>query len=114
MGPLLPLGRTRRPTAGTDHVIRNVVVVRLKPSCDSAVVDGLLARFRTLNCPGTLAYTVGTDAGLRGTDNWSFAIVADFADVESYRAYDLDEKHNRVRADLGALTDEVARVQFEL
>jgi transaldolase len=44
----------------------------------------------------------------------SFAIVADFTDVESYRAYDLGPEHNRYRALLGPLAEQIARVQFEL
>ena len=40
--------------------------------------------------------------------------VADFTDVASYRAYDLDAAHNRYRARLGPLAEQIARVQFEL
>ena len=56
---------------------------------------------------------VGVDAGLR-EGNWSYAITADFIGEESYRRYDLDEEHNRVRREMFApLSDEIARVQFE-
>ena len=86
---------------------------RLKADHDPAVVSEVMAGLRKLDCPGTLAYTVGSDVGLRD-GNWSVAIVADFADAESYRGYDADEEHNRLRARMGPMADEVARVQFEV
>ncbi len=94
-------------------MIRNIVMVRLKADHDRAEMAELMDRFRALNCPGTLSYTLGTDAGLRA-GNWSFAIVADFVDADAYRGYDADEEHNRLRGHLGPMAEEVARVQFEL
>ena len=94
-------------------MIRNVVMVRLKPGHDAARVAEIQAGFRGLNCPGTLSYTIGDDLGLReGT--WSFAIVADFTDADAYRGYDRDTRHNELRAELGPLAEQIARVQFEL
>lgn len=75
----------------------------------AAIQDGL----RQLNCPGTVSYTLGDDLGLR-EGNWSFAIVADFADVSSYRGYDEDAEHNRWRGLLAPYAERIARVQFEL
>ena len=69
--------------------------------------------FLDLNCPGTLSYTIGNDLGLR-EGNWSFAIVADFTDAEAYRAYDHDPEHNQARAGLIQLTEQIARIQFEM
>jgi hypothetical protein len=69
--------------------------------------------FLDLNCPGTLSYVIGDDLGLR-EGNWSFAIVADFTDTEAYRAYDQDSVHNHARAGLIPLTEQIARVQFEI
>jgi Stress responsive A/B Barrel Domain len=94
-------------------VIRNVVLVKLKAGADAAEVAGIQDGFRNLECPGTVSYTLGDDLGLRD-GAWSFAIVADFTDVASYRAYDLDAAHNRYRARLGPLAEQIARVQFEL
>jgi hypothetical protein len=94
-------------------VIRNVVLLKLKAGADAAEVAKIQDGLRNLGCPGTVSYTLGDDLGLRdGT--WSFAIVADFTDVASYRAYDLDSEHNRYRALLAPLTEQIARVQFEL
>lgn len=94
-------------------MIRNVVMVKLPDDHDRAWAADLRSRFAALNCPGTLSYTIGPDMGLRD-GNWSFTIVADFADEESYRAYDVDEEHNRLRAELASEAEQVARMQFEL
>jgi hypothetical protein len=40
--------------------------------------------------------------------------VADFKDADSYRACDQDAEHNRVRARLAPLAEQIARVQFGL
>lgn len=93
--------------------IRNVVTVKLRSDADPARVDALVEAFRAMDCPGTLSYTVGTDAGLR-EGNWSLAIVADFVDVDSYRGYDADAEHNRLRGELAPLAEGITRVQFEL
>ena len=93
--------------------VRNVVMVKLKPDYDRALVADLMGRFAALDCPGTLAYTIGPDLGLR-EGSWSFAIVADFADTEAYRGYDLDEEHNRLRGLLAPMAEQIARLQFAL
>jgi hypothetical protein len=94
-------------------MIRNVVLVKLKAGQDPAVIAEAQQAFLDLNCPGTLSYVIGDDLGLR-EGNWSFAIVADFTDTEAYRAYDQDPAHNHARAGLIPLTEQVARVQFEM
>lgn len=94
-------------------MIRNVVLVRLKAGQDAAEIAEIQEGLRSLGCPGTVSYTVGDDLGLR-EGSWSFAIVADFTDEDSYRAYDQDAEHNRIRARLAPLAEQVARVQFEL
>ena len=94
-------------------MIRNIVLVKLKPKQDSAAVKKAQQAFLDLDCPGTLAYEIGDDLGLR-EGNWSFAIVADFTDAEAYRAYDRDSAHNEARAGLVPLTEQIARIQFEV
>jgi hypothetical protein len=94
-------------------MIRNIVLVKLKAGHDPAVIAEAQQAFLDLNCPGTLSYVIGDDLGLR-EGNWSFAIVADFADSDAYRAYDQDPAHNRARAGLIPLTEQIARVQFEM
>jgi hypothetical protein len=96
-------------------MIRNVVLVKLKPDADAAAVARLQDGLRGLkqSCAGTLSYTLGDDLGLKD-GNWSFAIVADFTNPDTYKAYDLDAEHNRLRAELAPFAEQVARVQFEL
>jgi hypothetical protein len=94
-------------------MIRSVVLVELTPEADAEQVAAIQAGFRTLNCPGTVSYTLGDDLALRD-GNWSFAIVADFADEAAYRGYDIDAEHNRLRAQLKPMSANIARVQFEL
>jgi hypothetical protein len=92
-------------------VIRNVVLAKLKAGHDAAEVADIQHGLRNLNCPGTVQYTIGSDAGLRD-GNWDFVIVADFADEQSYRGYDEDAEHNRLRARLAPMVDQIARAQF--
>jgi hypothetical protein len=94
-------------------VIRNVVMVQLAPDADPAEVARIQDGFRAMNCPGTVSYTLGNDLGLR-EGGWSYAIVADFTDAEAYRNYDADAEHNRLRALLAPMTQQIARCQFEL
>ena len=94
-------------------MIRNVGMVKLRDDHDRAAVDAIIEGLAALACPGTLAYTIGRDLGLR-EGGWSFAIVADFVDVDAYRGYDLDGEHNRLRAELQAHVEAIARVQFEV
>jgi Stress responsive A/B Barrel Domain len=94
-------------------VIRNIVLVKLAPGQDPARVAKVQQAFLDLDCPGTLSYVIGDDLGLRD-GNWSFAIVADFTDADAYRAYDQDEEHNRARAGLLPMAEQIARVQFEM
>jgi hypothetical protein len=78
---------------------------------------GQLAAFLTmaaLKLPGMLAMNVGADLGLRD-GGWSFAITNDWQDADSYRAYDADEEHNRLRREIFAkICRDVARVQIQL
>jgi hypothetical protein len=94
-------------------MVRNVVMMKLKSGYDASLLDTLLARLYTLNCPGTLSYSAALDAGLR-SGNWTVAIVADFVDVDSYRGYDQDVEHNQIRAELAPMIEEIARVQCVL
>jgi hypothetical protein len=94
-------------------MIRNVVMVKLRPDADRDEVASIQLGLRSLQLPGTVSYTIGDDLGLRD-GNWSFAIVADFTDAAAYRAYDLDGAHNDLRARLAPLTEQTSRVQFEV
>jgi hypothetical protein len=93
------------------RVIRNVVMVKMRAGYDQAWLQDLIRRMQALNCPGTAAYTIGMDLGLR-EGSWTFAIVADFVDEDAYRGYDADATHNALRAELAPHAEQVARVQF--
>jgi Stress responsive A/B Barrel Domain len=94
-------------------MIRNVVMVQLAAGADLAELARIQDGFRAMQLTGCVSYTVGDDLGLRD-GNWSFAIVADFADVDAYRNYDADAEHNRLRGLLAPMTERIARCQFEL
>jgi hypothetical protein len=86
-------------------------MVKMREGYDEEWLAGILRGFETLDCPGTVAYTVGTDLGLR-EGGWTFAIVADFVDADAYLAYDADEVHGALRAEMLTNAEQVARVQF--
>ncbi|KMO79973.1 Dabb family protein [Mycolicibacterium obuense] len=94
-------------------MIRNVVLAKLKDGYDAAELAQIQQGLRELNCPGTVAYSVGSDAGLR-EGNWDFVIVADFTDVDAYRGYDADAEHNALRARLAPMVEQIARAQMDL
>jgi Stress responsive A/B Barrel Domain len=102
-------------------MIRNVVVGRLRAAdgpeqqaADAALLEEGLAGIAALKFPGMLAMSIGSDLGLRD-GGWSFAITNDWQDVDSYRAYDADDEHNRLRREIFAkICRDIARVQIEL
>lgn len=98
-------------------MIRNVVVGRLRdgddPERDLEQLNRGLGGIARLHLPGLLANHVGLDMGLRD-GGWSFAITNDWADIDAYRNYDLDEEHNVYRAMVVEVCEQVARVQFEV
>jgi hypothetical protein len=102
-------------------MIRNVVAGRLRPAedaaqraADAALLQEGLAGIAALRFPGMLAMNVGADLGLR-EGSWSFAITNDWQDADSYRVYDADEEHNRLRREIFAkICEDVARVQIQI
>lgn len=94
-------------------MIRNVVLGRLKDGVRLEEIEPGLAAIAALGPAGLIDSRVGTDRRLRD-ESWDFAITSDFVDVEAYRAYDLDEEHNRIRREMfGPLCADIARVQIE-
>lgn len=95
-------------------MIRNVVVGKLRDGVALEEVQPGLDAIAALESPGLLACRVGTDLRLR-EEPWDFAITNDWVDEASYRAYDLDGEHQRIRRDLFApLCAQIVRVQFEV
>jgi hypothetical protein len=102
-------------------MIRNVVLGRLRepggPAQQAADAEMLckgLAGIAALNLPGLLDMQTGADLRLRD-GGWDYAITNDWQDEASYRAYDADEEHNRLRREIfGVISREIARVQIEI
>jgi hypothetical protein len=96
-------------------VIRNVVVGRVRPGVPVDDVEHALQALRDLRVDGLELHLVaGVDLGLR-EGAASYAITVDFPDEESYRVYDRDAEHNRIRAELFVpISTSIERVQFRL
>jgi hypothetical protein len=95
-------------------MIRNVVVGKLRPGVAQEDAEKALDAIMALDPPGCLDMRVGLDAGLR-EGNWDLTITADFADVESYRAYDTDDEHGRIRRELFApILEDIVRIQIDV
>jgi hypothetical protein len=102
-------------------MIRNVVLGRLREAAgpdqraaDAELLQKGLAGIAALDLPGCLDMRTGTDLRLR-EGGWDYAITNDWADEASYRAYDADEEHNRLRREIfGVISREIARVQIEI
>ncbi len=95
-------------------MIRNIVVGRVREGVDPAVLEPGLAAIEALDPPGLVSCRTGLDLRLR-EQSWDFAITSDFQDEASYREYDLEAEHNRIRAELfGPHCEQIVRVQFEV
>jgi hypothetical protein len=95
-------------------MIRNVTLMRFKEGTSPDRIDELAVAMRGLRIDGMRELTMGRDVGLRDS-NMDWAVVADFDDVEAYRAYDSDAEHNRIRRELvGPIAERIERCQFEL
>jgi len=93
-------------------MIRNVVVGRLRPDADTALLDAGLAALREMRIDGMLGLDCGRDLGLRD-GNWDYTVTADLTDEAAYRRYDEDAEHNRIRKELlGPVSEQIVRVQF--
>jgi hypothetical protein len=95
-------------------MIRHIVLFKLNASATPEAVEQIRAELAGLSCPGRHGFTMGPDLRLRD-GNMDLALVADFDDLEAYRAYDTDAEHERIRRDLIApVAERIARCQFQL
>lgn len=96
-------------------MIRNVVVGVLTDGTSLQDAVDALEALQAITIPGvSVTVNAGLDLGLRD-GNASYAITADFADADAYRAYDADEEHNRIRRErLAPISASIHRVQFRL
>jgi hypothetical protein len=93
-------------------VIRNITLLKARSGHDRARMEEILTELRTMRIPGLTRIWVGSDRGLR-EGNWDYGIVADLEDEDAYRRYDADAEHNRIRAELLPLIEQLARCQIE-
>jgi hypothetical protein len=105
------------PSVGGGRAIfRHVVVFRWKPgtsAAELATLDRALAALPA-QIPQIRAYRYGADAKVT-EGNFDFAIVADFDDAESFRAYVVHAAHQRLVAEnIRPLVAERAAVQFRI
>jgi Stress responsive A/B Barrel Domain len=94
-------------------MVRNVVMIRFKPGTPEAQIDAVRDALEALDFPERTNLSIGRDAGLR-EGNMDFVALADFPDEDSYRRFDADEEHNRVRRELIApIAESVERCQYQ-
>jgi len=95
-------------------VIRHIVTFRLNATATAEAVERIRSELARLTCPGRVAFTMGPDLGLHH-GNLDLALVADFVDLDAYRAYDADAEHDRIRRELIApISERIERCQFQL
>lgn len=95
-------------------MIRNVVIAKLKPGVSDHDVETMVTALRTIRTPGLVSLTVARDLGLRD-GNWDVVVVTDLVDEDSYRTYDADAEHNRIRREVVApIVDGLVRCQFSV
>ncbi len=96
-------------------MIRNVVVGTVRPGVPPEQVEAALQALRELAMGGVpVGIVAGQDLGLR-PGNASYCLTVDFPDEDAYRAYDLDDEHNRIRRELFApISESIQRIQFHL
>ena len=94
-------------------MIRNVVLAKLKPGVSREQLDEMIETLRAMKTPGMISITAGRDLGLRD-GNWDIAVITDLQDEASYRVYDADPEHNRIRREVIApLVERIERCQYE-
>lgn len=83
-------------------MITHIVMFRWKPETTAAQVEAIQAALTTMPSlvPTIATYAFGPDLGVGGTANMNFAIVATFASVDDWRAYDGHPDHDRIRAEV--------------
>lgn len=104
----------RSRTGRSGEVIRNVVLAKLKGGVKDEDVKAMVVALREIRTPGLVSISVGQDLRLRD-GNWDIAVVTDLHDEQSYRAYDSDPEHNRIRREIVApLVERIERCQIEV
>jgi hypothetical protein len=80
-------------------MLRNILLIRLKPGVTDEQVDAFAHAIESLPFPGRHNVVVGRDIGVR-PGNMDLAVSNDFPDEETFRAWGADPDHERVRQEL--------------
>lgn len=80
-------------------MIRNVTLVEFKPGTTTACIEEIAAAMRALKTPGMLHLSMGPDLSLKD-GNMHYAVVADFTDATTFRAFDENPAHERIRREM--------------
>jgi hypothetical protein len=97
-------------------VIRHVVIFEWTPTAASDQVAAVAAGLDAMpnHVPGILAYRHGDDLGLSSVTA-DYALVADFATVEDYRAYAGHPHHLQfIDEHIRPIVDTIHRVQYHV
>ena len=95
-------------------MIRNIAVYQWKSNTTPEQIDVLERALKALRIPGVTNIHMSRDLGLR-PGNLGGALTCDIADEQTYRVWDEDEEHNRIRRELAApIAEKVERVQIRL
>ena len=95
-------------------MIRNIAVYTFKADTTQEQIDTLEAALKAIRIPGVTNIQMSRDLGLR-PGNLGGALTCDLADEATYRVWDADEEHNRIRRELAApIAEKVDRVQINL
>lgn len=95
-------------------MIRNIAVYTFKQDTTEEQIGELERALKALRIPGVTNIQMSMDLGLR-PGNLGGALTCDIADEATYRIWDADEEHNRIRRELAApLAEKVDRVQIRL
>ncbi len=95
-------------------MIRNIAVYTFKADTTQEQIDTLEAALKAIRIPGVTNIQMSRDLGLR-PGNLGGALTCDLADEATYKVWDADEEHNRIRRELAApIAEKVDRVQINL
>ena len=91
-------------------MIRSLALFKLRPGTDLDAVRKINEGLKSLKIEGMRSMLVGYDLGLRA-GNFDYSVTCEFDDEASYRAYDLDPEHGKIRAQMSAYIEVGARIQ---
>lgn len=91
-----------------------MVLVKFKPEATPEQLSEIERAMKAITFEGCTRWEMARDLGMR-EGNASHAFIAEFKDVDSYRAYDAHAEHNRIRRELLApIVEKVERFQYEV